>query len=329
VLFALLGERKHELVNKTIDDVSLLLNSSSKEVHGVVHKTSGTLTGRVTQRAAIDEVRVAFEAIDELTKKTRLTSNSKLFFVSLPFANSANKNSEEALVTRRLYNLLDHFSASIGIDSKLRPHMFRRAFSLLWAWRYEIGDLTLLSQLLYHNDEIFTKHYTEDEDVWRFLPEAEQSLMHEVLAKALMGVREVSGGFGAAIKRYRRMLLSKTTVLSPERVEHFVKLLVERGGYRLVANPDGYCFINAARGHKAKCSTDGVRPNYAHRNEKLCSNCPCFGVDETRVDYWEKRRDAHQRVLDSTSVEMLATAAKEGVARAEKVLLQIKVVQVD
>ena len=206
--------------------------------------------------------------------------------------------------------------------------MFRRSFSLLWAWRFEIGDLGWLSKLLYHNNEVFTRFYTEDEDVWEFLPEAESSLAFNIIRDALLGSRRMTGALGRTLERYRHQLTAKFGVLSLDQAERFASKLLSDGGYRIIANADGFCFINEARGHRAKCSTDGCNPNYANRSEKVCPDCPNFGVDESRAEYWQKRRRSHEEVLENTSVELLAAASREGVARANQMLSRIQVKQI-
>lgn len=329
VLFALWGERKHELLNSSDSGVIKFLDSDEDEIQGVEYKTSGTWTGKTTQRAAIDEVRRALSLIKELTRWTRQESNSESFFVRLPFGHSASQNPKVEVTTANLYGLFDAFVEQAGLDIKLRPHMFRRSFAMLWAWRYEIGDLEMLSKLLYHNNEVFTRFYTEDEDVWEFLPEAERELAFSIIHDALTGSRKIAGSLGNVLERYQRQLTAKFGVLSVDKTERFARKLLEEGGYRVIANADGYCFINEARGHRAKCSTDGSTPNYANRSEELCVQCPNFGAGDSRVDYWETRRNAHQEVLEKTSIPMLADSAKKGVARAEKIIRHIKVKQLD
>lgn len=328
VLLSLWGERKHELLSAIESDVTALWVNDAEEIIGVEHKTSGTLTGKRTERAAIAEVREALQVIFRLTKWTREKYQSPWFFLRLPFGHSASKNPHEQLTTTPLYRLLDAFSSRAGFEETLRPHMFRRSFSLLWAWRFETGDLAMLSKLLYHNNETFTRFYTEDENVWEFLPESERSLAFDVIRDVLIGSRKMTGALGATLERYRRLITARFGVLTVKKAERFARKLLQEGGYRIIANADGFCFINEARGHRAKCSSDGCTPNYANRSEKVCPECPNFGVDESRTEYWQKRKRSHEQVLQNTSVEMLADASRDGVARAEKVLSRIQATEI-
>lgn len=329
VLLALWGERKHELLNSVEDNVTEFLASTDDVIEGIEHKTSGTWTGKRTKRAAIPEVRKALSIIAKLTKWTRNQDENEWFFLRLSFGHSANRNPQNEITTTTLYSLLDAFCKHADIDVKLRPHMFRRSFSMLWAWRFELGDMEMLSKLLYHNNEVFTRFYTEDEDVWEFLPEAERELAFTIIHDGLIGSRKMAGALGHLLERYRRRLIAKVGVFSPETTKRFARRLSIEGGYRSIANADGYCFINEARGQRAKCSTDGSNPNYANRSEELCVECPNFGVSESRIEYWEKRRNAHEDVRQKTSVKMLADASERGVARADRIIQQIKAKQID
>lgn len=329
ILLSLWGERKHELLNITYEGVKAFLDEGGDEISGIEHKTSGTFTGKRTQRAAISEVCDALAVISQMTRWTRDVSDSKWFFVRMPFGHSANQNPQTEITTASLYTLLDTFSEHSGVGLKLRPHMFRRSFSLLWAWRFEVGDLEMLSKLLYHNNDVFTRFYTEDEDVWEFLPEAEGTLAFNIIRDSLLGSRKMAGALGATLERYRRRITAKFGVLSVDEADRFGRRLLAEGGYRVIANADGFCFINEARGHRAKCSTDGCTPNYANRSEKVCPDCPNFGVDESRTEYWQNRKQSHEDVLKSTSVEMLAMASRKSIAKAEKILARIPVKQLE
>jgi hypothetical protein len=82
--------------------------------------------------------------------------------------------------------------------------------------------------------------------------------------------------------------------------------------------------MSNGRGSRAKCSTDGINPDYSNRNEKHCSGCPNFGVDEPRVEYWEKRRDAHKAVEINSNDQLMVDASRKGVKRAEHIISMFK-----
>ena len=316
------GERKHELAYTKYSDVIELLSGEAEEVRGTVTKTAKTYGGKTTARPVIKELLQALQVIVELTALTRTDYAGDSLLLKLPLKKGDIEAYGPEVSTIVLYTILDNFAAEAfnGKIKKLRPHMFRRAFSMIWTWRFEVGDLYHLSKLLHHNTEVFTKAYTEDEDVFEFLPEAQQALMYDLLEGALLGKRPIHGGVGKLMRRYGRVLQSQVTVVTPESAHRFVDSFVERHDYKIVSQADGFCLIEKSREKYAKCSTGEKKPNYGNRSDKMCLKCVNFGVTETRKSLWEKRKIAHEAVFNSTDIEILQQASLEGIERAETVI---------
>lgn len=325
IVLILTGERKHELHHTKYSDTLALFDGDDTELLGRLTKTAGTSTGQQTVRPVICELKLAFKVIIALTSHLRKGYDGDALFLKLPIRKDAYKGSPE-LTQRVLYTLLNNFyneKVYTKIE-KLRPHMFRKAFSLMWAWRFEVGDLHSLSKMLFHNNENFTKTYTESDDFLEFLPEAYRELLYDTLERSLIGEEVVHGKVGKALKRYSSILKSLVTVITPEAVHQFVASLIKKREYALIPQSDGFCLIDRERQKYAKCSTDGKTPNYANRNEKLCFSCMNFGVTETRKSVWEQRLSSHKRVFYSTDVGMLKQSSLEGIERAEKVIQWIE-----
>jgi len=320
IMLSLLAERKHELSATKYNDVQKLLFTEEDELIGLLHKTAKTISGKNTERPVIHEVKFALKIIIDLTDSSRELYSGELLLLRLPIHHCASRNPQLELKTQTLYLILNKFSEASGYKKKLRPHMFRRAFSMIWAWRYEVGDLHLLSKMLYHNNEIFTKFYTEDEDVWEFLPEAQKELAYDVMEKSLLGKNKLQGGFGKTLERYGRWLMSSVTVLSADRIKHLVENMFSRQEYRIISHSDGYCVMTSSRAKRARCSTDGIKPNYSNRDESYCFSCPNFAVDKSREKVWASRLRAHKKVFESTDIPMLKLAAQKGIERSEVVL---------
>lgn len=324
-ILSLTAMRKHEATVLKYSDAISALDKGTLE--GTEHKTSHTETGKHTQRPLPKEGEKALRVIVELTKHTRsAVEDSERLLLRLPFQHSVSskKNASYHLNTRVLYNLFNELSEYVSLDYSLRPHMFRRAFAMIWTWRFEIGDLDYLSRFLYHNSQLFTEIYVDDPDVYDFLPEEMQRYTARVFEQAFLGNNEMKGGIENVISKYRRLIRQKVNVLDPETVSIFVAKMMEKFNYRVIPNADGYCFMSNARGSRAKCSTDGVNPDYANRNEKHCSGCPNFGIDTSRVGYWERRRDAHQAVLNNSEDKLMMDASHKGVQRAERIISMFK-----
>ena len=321
ILFALLGDRKHQIGGLKTEDVEALLEEEVSELVGNVRKTSPSLAGTKTSVPVTPSIRKALELILLFTKKTRKDYNGELLLVSLPIGNSANNQKPQyELNSDSIYRLLGYVKIEADIEDELRPHMFRRAFAMIWTWRFELGDMYWLSRLLHHSDPEHTRVYTEDDDVWKFLHEEAKGYTADVMSKALTGEDSLYGGISKSLKRYRNLLYSKISVLSPEQVGDFVKEWIKRHGIRIVPCVDGYCIISEKRGARAKCSVDGKWPDYSRRDEQYCTSCANYGVRSKNREHWEEKKKAHIGVRDTADIVMLKASSEEGIKRAEKVI---------
>ncbi len=323
--FCLEAMRKHELAEITIDDISQLLNKQYENLpllYGRVSKTATTRTGKKTSRPVVKELEEALNIVKEITEPTRkLYGGNSLFVTVLPNSGkNKNDNFSKPLTSTQVYCLLNYFSAESGINLKLRPHMFRRAFALIYTWRYELGDLQFLSRMLYHNDIKHTLKYTNESDLESFLPEAEKQLSFEIMEKALSGNRVVDGGFGRRLKKWQRWLESTTELVRPERVAKFIENLIEREKLILIPSQHGYCVMSPKRAKHARCSEDGNGPDFVNRVHAHCLSCPNYLVHEGFRGYWGKQMNMHEQVFRSTNAIIMKKVAKQGIEQASKVL---------
>jgi integrase len=327
IILSLTAMRKHEASSITYEDA---LNSIDSEGYltGKVHKTAGTETGRKTSRPVPQEVIDAVSVIVALTKERRsISKNKSTLLLKLPFDYGTKEGNsvDECINTSSLYGLLNTLNKRAGFEWKLRPHMLRRAFSMMWAWRFEIGDLEYLSNILFHNNYLYTLSYVEDEDVLEFLDDEVREYTYDYFENIFLGNISVAGGISSTISKYKRIFRSRFNVVTPDRVAVFVENIIDRHSYRVIPNADGFCFISSGRGSRAKCSTDGRTENYTNRSEETCTKCPNFGVDKSRKEYWKKRLDAHGKVLSYYKSGMMYDAAKEGMKSAENIIRLIDI----
>ncbi|WP_313498028.1 hypothetical protein [Pseudoxanthomonas mexicana] len=324
IILAFTAARKHE--GASIDDRDAA-RTAQNHVDIVSHeyKGSGTNWGRKTSRPVVPIVAQAIDVVLKLTAATRKKSRIRKLLLRLPVRHSVSggRTPRFALDSRCLYSLLDAFGRRAGTDIKLRPHMFRRAYALLWVWRFEVGDLYFLSRILLHNSVEYTLAYSEDERSWDYLPEAMREMTVEILEDSLLGSRALTGGMSSSLRRYARILQASVTVARPEDVDALVRRLVDVQGIRVRAHADGYCFMSVSRGKYAKCSLDGVRPNYSNRTALMCAACPNFGVDLMREDIWRERLERHERVAKQTQFEVLASESRKAVVACKKILRAI------
>tara|TARA_R110001592_G_scaffold10447_3_gene54159 strand:+ start:566 stop:2368 length:1803 start_codon:yes stop_codon:yes gene_type:complete len=325
ITLTLTAMRKHELNAILHQDAVDMVEGLVDVLTGREHKTARVLTGKETKRQSTTELKDALSVIIRLTRGVRDKTNNKLLILRLPTHNSdVGEYNLIPLGYGSLYNLLDLFCESAGYtDGTLRPHMFRRFFAMMWAWRFEVGDLNYLSKLLYHNGYEFTTAYTEDEGVWEFMTDEMKALTHSIFQDILTKKKQLVGGFSRTVERYIRHIQANVSIVNPDHISEFVHALVERSGYIVVATGDGYCFMSPARASLAKCSTNGVQPDYSNRNEKLCGVCSNFGVSTEKPGIWERRLSHHTKILNTTNLQGLKDAAQKGVVLAQRMINSI------
>ncbi|MEQ1136335.1 site-specific integrase [Acinetobacter seifertii] len=327
IILTLLAERKHELSLTKEVDVLDLLNKELDILIGLEKKTARTQTGKRTERVVIQEVKDALVVILELTSYNRKKSKNETILLKLPFGHSDNGKGDKTfyLTTNGLYVVLEHFAQSAKFERiELRPHMFRRAYAMLWTWRFEIGDLEDLSSMLKHNSTAFTKKYTDDEDVWQFMGETEQDLAFDLLNRAFQGKIIISGQISETLERYARLIQAKSKLLDSSAIADFVDEFIQTNDMHIVAHSDGYCFINNKGVENALCRTDGIGLDPIKRTDSLCIKCPNFAIDNSRKAHWEKRIKLHQDVIDSSKNEKLVEHSKMFIVHAEKMLSSLR-----
>ena len=326
IILILLAERKHELSLTKEEDVIDLLNKDLDILVGLEMKTAGTITGKKTERAVIQEVKDALNVILELTKYTKEKSGLETILLKLPFSHSVNGTGEKSfyLTTNGLYMVLRYFANSAKFNRvDLRPHMFRRAYAMLWTWRYEIGDLEELRLMLKHNSLNFTQKYTDDENVWEFMGKNEQDLAFDLLNRAFQRKIVVAGKMSETLERYSRIIQAKSTLLDAVTIADHIDDIIINTGLRVVAHADGFCFINHTSLENALCRTEGIGLDPVKRKDTICMNCPNFATDNSRKPYWEKRIKLHQEVVESSKNEQLIEGSKQFIKKAEKILKDI------
>ena len=326
IVLILLAERKHELSLTKEEDVIDLLNKDLDILVGLEMKTAGTITGKKTERAVIKEVKDALNVILELTKYTKEKSGLETILLKLPFSHSANGAGEKSfyLSTNGLYVVLRYFANSAKFNRvEIRPHMFRRAYAMLWTWRYEIGDLEELRLMLKHNSLNFTQKYTDDENVWEFMGKNEQDLAFDLLNRAFQRKIVVAGKMSETLERYSRIIQAKSTLLDAVTIADHIDDIIIDTGLRVVAHADGFCFINHTSLENALCRTEGIGLDPVKRKDIICIKCPNFATDNSRKPYWQKRIKLHQQVVESSKNEHLIESSKQFIKKAEKILKDI------
>lgn len=322
LVFSLLGPRKHEVANVDLADAKEVLNGGS--LGGRVSKSSNGSGGESTRRPVVPELIKAIELVLRLTG-VDLNSDEGALFRPILLDRGLQRGTSKPLDTGQIYRMISRVAVSAGIKFKVRPHMFRRAFSMIYVWRYEFGDLAHLSRFLQHKDLVHTVAYAQGDDVRLFMRDAEIELGRSLMERALTGKERFGGGFGALLERVGRRLRGAITVLRPNQVDDWMRSRLDAGQFSISPAPHGYCVVLGDRGGKGACSTNGRTPDLVNRTDEHCAGCSNFLLTHRSVGYWKARYEAHASVLRLSGIEVVRAAASAAVSAARKVLISLGV----
>lgn len=321
VIFSLLGFRKQEVALLEVSEARLLFQQEDAvdELVGRVLKSSNGSGGTKTIRPVIPELKRAISFVARLTG-IELESAVGPLFRPIALDHNLQGGDLDALDTGQIYRLIGRVVSSAEVDIVVRPHMFRRAFSMLFVWRYELGDLAYLSRLLFHNDLRHTLAYTQGDDVKAFISDAERDLARSIMERALTGREHFGGGFGALLQKFKRRLRSTTTVLRPDQIDAWLEPKLANEQFSLRALPNGYCVVLGDRGGRGACSTNGRTPNLANRTDEHCAACGNFLLPGRSRDYWQSRYDVHSTVAQVTKIDVIKNKARDAMKSAKRML---------
>lgn len=324
LIFSLLGSRKHEVALLQVSDARNLVQDESDPglLSGRVTKSSNGSGGSKTNRPVVPELKKAVEFVVRLTGADLERGEGTLFRpITLDWP--LQPNGVGGLDTGQVYRLIGRFASSAGVDLVIRPHMFRRAFSMIYVWRYELGDLTHLSRILQHNDPRHTLAYAQGDDIKEFITDAERSLARSIMERALTGRERFGGGFGSFLERLGRRLRAATTVLRPDQIDSWLEPRLKDGQFKLRPCIHGYCIVLGDRGGRGACSTDGKSPDFANRTDQHCAACGNFLLTSRSIGYWQASLELHSEVLKLTKIEVVKKVAIAAMESAKRMLKSI------
>jgi hypothetical protein len=226
------------------------------------------------------------------------------------------------------------------LPRSLRPHMLRRAYALIFHYRYENATLQALSQQLQHLDIEMTRLYVSDSVgtavsktgislYGRLTPfqrsqiEADQVALSADLKdvaneklilfieSVVIGKKTFSGGYARLVQRFHQQLgkaISYRALEMRAQAEQLGTTLIARG-HQPLPMPHGTCMVGTSvsrlRGH---CfDTDAGDLDRSNASPSKCAHCSYHVVAEQhltalRAEYeWEQSK-MHQSV-DQTSLQ--------------------------
>lgn len=320
LIIAFTAIRKHQVA---LIPTNPIMNVGQIEfLIGAVRKSSPDENVLATKHALDSIARQAVEHLDHLSRYARVGGISDLLLRD-PLV-SRGDSFGKPLQTRDVYSLFDEFANSLGFNvdqyGSLRPQMIRRAHTLIYVWQYEFPDLLLLQKHLRQSHIRSNSAYTNEANLTLFQSDANKALAYQVLEESLTGQKPIVGGFAHYIAKLR----SGLKVLSLDRIRMFVAQLVENHDITFTAHPHGYCVRATHRKQFARCSNDGMGPDYARRRDCDCALCPNFATHRLFREHWENQQRVH-RIMDGDprSSDIERAAAKLGLEAATAILEEI------
>jgi hypothetical protein len=206
-------------------------------------------------------------------------------------------------------------------DVDIAAHVFRRAYSLLFHYRYENSDLLALSQQLCHFDVTATRTYVTDAQggtspgkaFRRLTPEQRRALAEEahdldehlsqvsaerlelLSREVIEGRARYSGGFARLVQRFHQRNLSRIEyrkLPTADKAARLSKALMARG-HRFEPMPHGNCVAReAGRNPSAGCySREAGRIDRARASPRTCATCPYHLASQQHLHQLEIRAD--------------------------------------
>jgi hypothetical protein len=320
VIASMNGRRQDEVLGRTIGlhmDSMWFLDEKLgiSECEFYIEKTAKDyvpyLINDVTRRAIellreVAEVAWSWRALVNTERKDCETRERKLFIfpdfvgakkgVPLWFAFNANVDkSSESFVSDALGNGANKF--------RVAPHMFRRAYGLLYHYRYENSSLVALTQKYGHIDTATTLHYVTDNPTVPYqkvaaskwsapvavvsraqadhmnqmretIREVGEEKLRAYVLDVIQGARVFSGGFQRLVSRFHRRLglqISYRSLDAERQSEKLSDALIERG-HSPYPYPATTCMAGSFRKHAA-CGVDNGKPAREKASPSVCGKC--------------------------------------------------------
>lgn len=208
-------------------------------------------------------------------------------------------------------------------DWKFSPHQFRRAFAVLFVWRFEYANIGALSYQLRHFNIDMTLNYVRDAELSSLIGEEYHKLTLEKMRSYANGPEKPCGIFGNVLKKFIQRFRNTISMTDEAGLERKLVEFVEQRKLRLRATPWGYCGASGTPSNlrRAACQSvinpsrgitlDGV-PDSTGSDEYLCARCHFHVTDSTREDHWvAKQKSMEQAARNAYTSELLRRAQME------------------
>ncbi|MGJ7503686.1 hypothetical protein ACSFBF_25240 [Variovorax sp. ZT5P49] len=240
--------------------------------------------------------------------------------------------------------------------SPLKAHMLRRAYALLYHYRYENATLISLAQQLQHRDLEMTRHYVTDawttpfgargverygrltpahraaiEDDRRALDEDVRQVgvekLHAFVASVVDGRATYSGGYSRLVQRFHQNLklgLHYASLNNATQSKVLADVLVERGQLPLPFG-HGTCMAGSSRSSlKGKCYSDQeMGLDRSRASPQTCATCSYHVVTQSHVIQLEHALSNLQGEKNQNASANVLTKRREAEIRVIAKLIEL------
>jgi integrase len=190
---------------------------------------------------------------------------------------TAFRSQDKRSISVRLKKFYDKFCVKYGQEYRdkhatISPHQFRHTFAGYALRRFDGNVAEAIRAHFRHKaGSNILSAYTESK-----LNQAQlQTLEHDYIKELMqrMAVSEPEEWFGSAALRVKKSINDNVTFLNMDDVNEYINEFIEAGA-QISVHPYGYCLVNDATAHKAKCfdKSSGI-PNLKKGCFELCSGC--------------------------------------------------------
>lgn len=212
-------------------------------------------------------------------------------------------------VRKGLKELTTHLDIPALADGSkwcFNPHQLRRFFAIMYAWRYEFGELSALSYQLRHYNLDMTRRYITEPTQGKTFREVQTEHTVSILKEVALGRRDGSGPFGERFKKIaqkiRSQMISTVHVFTEEKFAERIERLILRSGKVLKGSPWGYCTCGSSSRdiRQAKCLNSGDLaeargPDKRKATLFTCANCPHHFTHEAFRPYAATQMEFHEK----------------------------------
>lgn len=317
--------------------------------------------GRVTKDVVAALIKLSTIARKFAGEGLAMTDPVAQSLFSIPVIRANPDGKLHWLASKASTRVTNHVFEPMG-NGRITAHMFRRAYALLFHYRYEHGTLQALCQQLGHETIEMTRTYVTDTpaiaidrtgaalfaqltDQEREALAAEKAVLEKELdavaeeklsdfiARVVRREDDTSGGYGRLVQRFHQALrgtLSYREQSLQDQAKVLSKALLHRGHLPLPMR-HGTCMVGGvaqrAQGHCHSAATGALEKSNA--SAEVCGRCPYHLVTAQHVENLKQELRETEQLLRSSDAPTLQRKALGHAAVALKSMIEHHIKRMD